>query len=506
MLRADKAAPPDDRVLSDPAPFAPSGSHCNATAETVALSRNPKDSGNCNFIIVVFFEYFLEGFAAGSSKLRMTKALEAAPRHVLMEGKLHVYRRENSPYWQCATFLNGYNHRQSTKHSSATLAIDFAREWYLDRLAVERLRARGAKAGDLDRELIAEPIAPAAQPRKSKGPTFREAAAAFVAEYNVITHGERNPDYVDGKTRQLNLYLLPFFGDHPVAEVNAGLIQDYRVHRLNPPEVNVEGAGEGGGRRAKRPARSTLHSEMVTLRQVLKTANRKGWITGLPDMTAPYKASSKISHRAWFSPAEYKRLYEATRERARNPKNERWRGECEQFHDYILFMVNTGLRPDEASRLQYRDVSVVVDHDTGERIAEIEVRGKRGVGYCKSMPGAVLPYQRMRKRNDPQPNDLIFGAVQRELFNAVLHELHLKEDREGKSRTAYSLRHTYICMRLMEGADIYQIAKNCRTSVEMIEKFYASHIKNTLDAAAINVRRVPRSRKGPSETRTLANA
>jgi hypothetical protein len=44
-------------------------------------------------------------------------------------------------------------------------------------------------------------------------------------------------------------------------------------------------------------------------------------------------------------------------------------------------------------------------------------------------------------------------------------------------------------MRLMEGADIYQIAKNCRTSVEMIEKFYAAHIKNTLDAAAINVRR-----------------
>jgi hypothetical protein len=47
-------------------------------------------------------------------------------------------------------------------------------------------------------------------------------------------------------------------------------------------------------------------------------------------------------------------------------------------------------------------------------------------------------------------------------------------------------------MRLMEGADIYQIAKNCRTSVEMIEKFYAAHIKNMLDAASINV---VRSRK-----------
>jgi hypothetical protein len=41
----------------------------------------------------------------------------------------------------------------------------------------------------------------------------------------------------------------------------------------------------------------------------------------------------------------------------------------------------------------------------------------------------------------------------------------------------------------MEGADIYQIAKNCRTSVEMIEKHYAAHLKHTLDASAINVRR-----------------
>jgi hypothetical protein len=41
----------------------------------------------------------------------------------------------------------------------------------------------------------------------------------------------------------------------------------------------------------------------------------------------------------------------------------------------------------------------------------------------------------------------------------------------------------------MEGADIYQIAKNCRTSVEMIEKYYAAHIKTNLDTAAVNVMR-----------------
>jgi hypothetical protein len=33
---------------------------------------------------------------------------------------------------------------------------------------------------------------------------------------------------------------------------------------------------------------------------------------------------------------------------------------------------------------------------------------------------------------------------------------------------------------------IYQIAKNCRTSVEMIEKNYAAHMKNNFDTSTIN--------------------
>ena len=61
----------------------------------------------------------------------------------------------------------------------------------------------------------------------------------------------------------------------------------------------------------------------------------------------------------------------------------------------------------------------------------------------------------------------------RELFKTILEEEDCNSTAKGSRRTAYSLRHTYICLRLMEGADIYQIAKNCRTSVEMIEKYYA---------------------------------
>jgi hypothetical protein len=61
-------------------------------------------------------------------------------------------------------------------------------------------------------------------------------------------------------------------------------------------------------------------------------------------------------------------------------------------------MVNTGLRPDEAKRLQRRDVAIVDDVATGQRILEIHMRGKVGYGPCKSMPGAVRVYERLRSR------------------------------------------------------------------------------------------------------------
>lgn len=407
--------------------------------------------------------------------------------HALLDGKLHVYRRENSRFWQCSTFMGGYNFRETTKETSLVLAKEFAHDWYMARYIEDRRRRLGDRVAMLGgtAELPSAGTGPAPDRRRrrtSTGPTFKDAADAFTREYEIITQGQRNAEYVSQKGDQLRVHLLPFLGDKPIEEITAGLIQEYRIHRQTSRIDPKTG-------KPKKPARATMHGEIVTLRQVLKTANRKGWIDAIPDLSAPYKTSGKVEHRAWFSPDEYKMLWEATRERAKNPPKERWREVCENFHDYVLFMGNTGLRPDESARLELRDVKVVHDEGTGEKILEIEVRGKRGVGFCKSMPGAVHPFERIRKRKQLKPTERIFGKTPRELMNTVLDELNLKFDRDGHLRTCYSLRHTYICLRLLEGADIYQVAKNCRTSVEMIEKYYGRHLQNTIDASAVNVRK-----------------
>jgi integrase len=333
------------------------------------------------------------------------------------------------------------------------------------------------------------------------GKTFAQASDQFLREIEGIIAADRCPSYVYEHRWRLRLHLLPFFGKKALLEITPGLVQEYRIHRATSRKHPKTGD-------PVRPSRSSLHKEIVTLRQVLKCANRQGWLPYLPDISDPFRGPSKISHRAWFSPEEYKRLYTATQRRVKSPPKPRWKRSCEQLHDFVLFMANTGLRPDEARRLEFRDVAVIDDDATRQRILQIEVRGKRGTGYCKSMPGAVLPFERLRGRLreaargageeaeegskklvKPGPKDRLFDKDHHELFNTILDEEDLKFDREGSRRTAYSLRHTYICLRLSEGADIYQIAKNCRTSVEMIQKYYASHIASTLDAAAINVRK-----------------
>lgn len=394
--------------------------------------------------------------------------------HRILGDKVRLYRRIDGGTWHASTYLASKERRKSTKEKSLSAAKEIAEDWYLE------LRNK-KKQGEL-----------------TSGKTFKDAAKVFALEYEVTTNGRRSPKWVEGHKARIRLHLLPFLGSKPLKEITSGVGQEYRVHRMTKPknwDVDHFDDDKMEPKPWKHPARNTIHNEIVTLSMVLKTAQRHGWIDFIPDLSDPYRRQSKVEHRPWFTPKEYKQFYEATRANAANPKSPRYKWYAEQLHDYVLLMANTGLRPDEAKRLEYRDIEIVDDEGTGETILEIEVRGKRGVGYCKSMPGAVRPYERMLKRNKmgtvtvPEPTDRLFPSDFKKMLNGILNEQKLKFDRNGKARTAYSLRHSYICFRLLEGADIYQVAKNCRTSVEMIEKHYAAHLKDMIDASLVNVRR-----------------
>lgn len=61
----------------------------------------------------------------------------------------------------------------------------------------------------------------------------------------------------------------------------------------------------------------------------------------------------------------------------------------------------------------------------------------------------------------------------------------------GQRRTLYSLRHSAITFRLLygEGIDLLTLARNARTSLEMVDKFYASELSAEMNVAMPHSRR-----------------
>ena len=99
------------------------------------------------------------------------------------------------------------------------------------------------------------------------------------------------------------------------------------------------------------------------------------------------------------------------------------------------------------------------------------------------------------------PDDYIFMPTLRDrnyahwvlsfFFNWVLAETGLKKGVHGQDRSLYSLRHTAITFRLLygEGIDLLTLARNARTSVKMIEQFYASQLSGEMNIAMLQRKR-----------------
>ena len=87
-------------------------------------------------------------------------------------------------------------------------------------------------------------------------------------------------------------------------------------------------------------------------------------------------------------------------------------------------------------------------------------------------------------------------------FDIVMREAGLKTDVNGKKRTLYSLRHTAIVAAIHSGISEQTLAMNARTSVDMIDRFYGSHIKSVLDRGTEIVDRV-KAKREKYETRSM---
>ena len=127
-----------------------------------------------------------------------------------------------------------------------------------------------------------------------------------------------------------------------------------------------------------------------------------------------------------------------------------------------------------------------------------------------TMPWAVKVYERICRRQalelgrDVIPSDYVFmpQAASRDnamkllarQFEIVMEVTGLKSSAAGETRTLYSLRHSSIMFRLLFGrtVDTLTLARNARTSPEMIDRFYAAPLQGEMNVGELQRKRRPR--------------
>jgi len=156
---------------------------------------------------------------------------------------------------------------------------------------------------------------------------------------------------------------------------------------------------------------------------------------------------------------------------------------------YILFLANTGLRVGEARHLKFSDIRETYNKLEQKictvRIDERHSKVKRAQKEIVGRLTALKALQRWKDYKQSIGEDIsgeayIFSNQDgevisdfREGFKQVLKEAGVEKDANGNNLVIYSLRHTYIEFRLKFGnINVYNLAKNCRTSVSMIESYY----------------------------------
>jgi integrase len=229
------------------------------------------------------------------------------------------------------------------------------------------------------------------------------------------------------------------------------------------------------------PTDKTLQWELTLGKQILKWAHSRGLRGSKPLPTYAFTPKHKRVRPAFELP-EYRILWRALWQRVRNCPSENWRASRELLRDYVLILANSGLRVGEANNLKIKDVIPFTD-GAGRANYRLIVSGKTGERDVIPRASAAKFIKRaLERRAGASPDELLFvmpdGSRVLTLidqFNAVLREAAITHSSQGHKYTLYSLRHFYAVMALRKGVEVFALARNMGTSVQVIQSYYGKH-------------------------------
>ena len=394
-----------------------------------------------------------------------------------------IFRIAGSKYWQVRIFSHGRYIGKSLKTTDVHEAHVLAKLFYNELLMRGQVDVLAVPDGDA---LLVE--------RRNQYLLHDLIKELLQSELERVARDEiKKESWLMTKIRLEGL-IFDFLRLKPLRSINTKTVQDF-VQFLT--EKNLAG--------------STILGYLAHFRKLLKLLFVRGVISQMP-LFPPVKL--QLNSRGAFTVTEYKLILQKSKELTRTTYTDWPSGKRVWIHasyhtmpiemnGLIRFMVYTFVRPGDVRQLQHKHIEIIKGQFNYLRLTLPEV--KRHKAPIVSLPPAVRIYERLLARQKAQgfgrPDDYVFFPEELNrrrmldiigwLFNWILKDLGIKQGPHGAMRSLYSLRHTAITFRLIFGGniDLLTLARNARTSVEMIEKFYASTLSAEMNIALLHGKR-----------------
>lgn len=372
-------------------------------------------------------------------------------KHDIDEG-LYIYKQSNSKRWYARFVIDGTWYSKATKQKAKDKAI------------VKAIQIKTEFTLKLNNNI------PVHTTRKTKAHTFKPLAELAIKRMEDAIENGTGMSIFETYIRTLRKYHIPFFGDMHIRDTaDAGTLLDFDAWRTK--------------QLGRVPAKSSINTYNTAMLRVYDEALIIKCITQseIPVLSNTGRGGER---RSAFTKDEYEQLVKAAWKWVELGKKQITRDIRKKLYYYIQLAVLTGIRPGtELDGLIWEDFNLAQNKNDKDHIL-ITVRtgkttqhtGTRNVVGKHDLWEVLqnLIYE-FRKRD----NKSVFGNTGEfgRNFTKLLNALDMKSDAHGE-RTLYSLRHSYITWEIQKGTNISAIAKQCGTSIEMIERHY-SHVLAT---------------------------
>lgn len=400
---------------------------------------------------------------------------------------LVVFKIKASRFWQIRFWHRGRMHKKSARTLSLRLAQTRAKRFYEHFLAGHASSPRNVLCTTPDRSTSPESISE---------PTFAMLASQVMRSEQARTErGDFSRDSLRVMQNRLDTQLLPRWGRLPVTLVNYERLQQFCDEMSSTLSS------------------TSLSQYLVIVRKVLSHALGLNLIAKLPEFP---KIKIITTPRGAFTPTEYVQLIRAARRMTGVHYTNV--GEVKQSFalireaDQLLppdlawaigFMVYGFIRPSDLKTLKHRHIEVVRKQQVYLRLTLPET--KRHHKPIVTLQPAVRIYERLRQHHGSRgmaaSNDYLFlphlrdrnyaRFVLSQYFGWLMDMTDTRIGPHGQRRSLYSLRHSSITFRLLygQGIDLLTLARNARTSVDVLSRHYASTVNAEQNIALLHSRR-----------------